>query len=78
MKSWKSIYDEWLKVHLSSETIFSNWNSVKDDEKYFLFHLKCSCHSQDIQILSWLFGHVAKRLDLKDKVNFKLDDVPAD
>ena len=29
------------------------------------------------KFFSWLFGHVAKRLDKKDKVNFKLYDVTA-
>ena len=29
------------------------------------------------KFLSWLFGHVAKRLDKKDKVNFKFYDVTA-
>ena len=29
------------------------------------------------KFLSWPFGHVSKRLDIKDKVNFKLYDVTA-
>ena len=29
------------------------------------------------KFLSWLFGHVVKRLDWKDKVNFKFHDVTA-
>ena len=29
------------------------------------------------KFLSWLFGHVAKRLDKKDKVNFKFYDAAA-
>ena len=29
------------------------------------------------KFLSWLFGHLAKRLDKKDKVNFKFYDVTA-
>ena len=29
------------------------------------------------KLLSWHFGHVAKRLDKKDKVNFKFFDVTA-
>ena len=29
------------------------------------------------KFLSWLFGHVKKRLDKKDKVNFKFYDVTA-
>ena len=30
-----------------------------------------------VKFLSWIFGHVSKRLDKKNKVNFKLDDVTA-
>ena len=39
-------------------------------------HLKISFHSQD-KFLSSFFGHVAKRLDEKDKVNFKFYDITA-
>ena len=47
----------------------------KKKEMYFtlnaLFVLKI------FKFLSWLFGHVEKRLHLKDKVYFKIDDVTA-
>ena len=33
---------------LKSETIFGICKPLKNDEKYFLFHLKSSFHSQDI------------------------------
>ena len=33
---------------LRFETNFGNWKSFKNDEKYFLFHLKSSFRSQDI------------------------------
>ena len=39
--------------------------------KKVLFFLKL------FKFLSWLFGHVAKQLDKKDKVNFKFYDVTA-
>ena len=42
--------------------LFGNWKSFKNGEKCFLFHLKSSFHSRAV-FLSWLFGHVAKRLD---------------
>ena len=45
------------------ETIFGNWKPFKSDEKCFLFHFKDSIRSQDIYVLSWLFGHKEKRLD---------------
>ena len=42
------------------------------------FHVKRSFRFQDIfKFLSWLFGHVTKQPDKKDKVNFKFYDVPA-
>ena len=40
-------------------------NPLKNDEKCFLYH----------QGLSWLFGHVSKRIGQKDKVNFKFHDI---
>ena len=45
-----------IKIHynfswrrtLKSETIFGNWKPFKNDEKYFLLHLKSSSFSLDI------------------------------
>ena len=37
-----------VRCTLRSETIFGNWKLFKNNEKYFLFHLKSSFHSQDI------------------------------
>ena len=63
---------------LRSETIFGNWNPFKNDEKCFLFYLKSFFFVLQIfRFFFWLFGHVAKRLDQKDKVNFKFYDVTA-
>ena len=45
---------------------------LKIMKKVFLFHLESSFHSQDIKFLFWLFGHVAKQLDKKDKVKREL------
>ena len=45
-------------------------------KKSFLFHLKVSFRSQDINFFVVNFGHVEKRLDSKD-VNFKIYDVTA-
>ena len=41
------------------------------------FTLKALFVLKIFKFLSWLFGHVAKRLDKKDKVNFKFYDVTA-
>ena len=37
-----------LSLSLRSEAIFDNRKPFKNDEKYFLFHLKSSFRSQDI------------------------------
>ena len=41
----------------------------------FYFTLKAPFVLKTFKFLSWLFGHVGKRLDQKDKVNFKIFDV---
>ena len=41
----------------------------------FYFTSKVLCVFKIFMILSSLVGHVAKRLDMKDKVNFKFYDV---
>ena len=66
-----------IKGALSGTRQFSTGESplkVMKNAFYFknaLFFLKIS------KFLSWLFGYVAKRLDKKDKVNFKFYDVIA-
>ena len=37
-----------IKGTLRSETTFGNWKPFKNDEKWFLFHLKSSSRSRDI------------------------------
>ena len=39
------------------------------------FTLKALVVLKIFKILSWHFGHVGKRFDLNDKVNFKIYDV---
>ena len=41
----------------------------------FYFTLKALFVLKIFKISSWLFSHVEKRLDKKDKVSFKIDDV---
>ena len=43
----------------------------------FYFNSKALFVLKVFKFLSWLFGHAAKRLDKKDKVNFKFYDVTA-
>ena len=62
---------------LRSETIFSYWKPFKNDEKCFYFTSKALFILKVSKSLFWLFGHVAKWLDKKDKVNFKFYDITA-
>ena len=41
------------------------------------FTLKALFVLKIFKFLSWLFGHVAKRLDKKDMVEFKFNDITA-
>ena len=43
----------------------------------FYFNSKALFVLNVFKFLSWLFGHAAKQLDKKDKVNFKFYDVTA-
>ena len=44
-------------------------------ENAFYFILKVLFVLKIFKFLSWLFGHVEKQLDQKDKVNLKIFDV---
>ena len=46
-------------------------------KKAFYFTSKAPFVLKIFKFLSWLFGHVAKRLDKKDKLSFKVYDVTA-
>ena len=50
---------------LNSETIFDIGKLFKNDNKYFLFHLKISFRSKDFQIFVLNCGHVEKRFHKK-------------
>ena len=59
-----------------SETIFGSWKPFKNDKKcFFYFTSKSLFVLKIIKFLSWFIGHVAKRLDKKDRVNFKFYDL---
>ena len=57
-----------LKQFLATESSLN-----KNDENAFYFTSKAAFVLKIFMFLSWLFGHVAKRLVKKDKVNFKYD-----
>ena len=51
-----------LKAHCQVWDNFCNWKPFKSDEKCFLFHLKSSLRSQDIQVFvlkSWSYSKTA-------------------
>ena len=61
-----------------SETIFRNWKRLQNDEKYFLFYLKSSFSSEDIEVFFFTFWSCLLHLFRKnDKVNFKFYEVTA-
>ena len=59
------------KGTLRSETILATKISLKIMRNAFYFTSKALFILKIFKLLSWLFGHVAKHLDDKDKVNFK-------
>ena len=67
-----------LKVHFQ---VWDNFWQLKALWKLwkilFISPQKIFLFSRYLKFLSWLFGHVAKLLDKKDKVNFKFYDVTA-
>ena len=65
-----------VRFSLSKNLLCSlSWKHFKNDENCFLFYLKSSFCSQDIQIFVLAFlGHVDKK-GLKDKVNIKIYEV---
>ena len=50
-------------------------SSLKITKNAFYFTLKALFVLKIFKFLSWLFGHVEKRLDYKAKVNFKIYDI---
>ena len=63
-----------LKVTLRSETIFGSFKMMKNS---FCFTLKALFVLKIFKYVSCLFGHLAKRLNKKDKVSFKFCGVTA-
>ena len=67
-----------LKSVLSSVRQFlASESPLKMMENAFYFTSKAFFVLKIFKSLSWFFGHVAKRLDRKDKVNFKFYDFTA-
>ena len=80
LKDWKSLplVSQELKGALSGLTQFlATESSLEMMKNGFYFTSKALFVLKIFKFLFWLFGHVSKRLDLKDKVNFKFYDVLA-
>ena len=54
---------------------FATESPLKMMKNTFYFMLKSFFVLKIFRFLSWHFGHVRRRLDEKDKVNFKIYDV---
>ena len=65
------INDDSLKDTLSGQR---QYLVAENPVNAFYFTSKALFVLKVFRFLSWLFGHVAKRLDKKDKVNFKIYD----
>ena len=65
-----------FKGALSSlRQLFTTESALKMMKNAFYFTSKALCVLKIFKLLSWLFGHVARRLDKKDKVDLKFYDV---
>ena len=60
---------------LTSDIIFDIWKAFKNMKNAFYFTAKTIFVLKILKFLSWIFGHVEKRIDLKYNVNFRIDDV---
>ena len=58
-----------------SDIIFDIWKAFKNMKNAFYFTAKAIFVLKILKFLSWIFGHVEKRLDLKHNVNFRIYDV---
>ena len=67
----------YLNAHSQVSDNIWQLKDFKNDEKCFLFHIKALFVVKICKFLSWLFDHVEKRLDSKNKINFKIYDVTA-
>ena len=58
-----------------SETIFGNSRPFKKMKNVFYFTIKALLVIQIFKFFPLIFGHAGKRLEQKNKVNFKIYDV---
>ena len=67
-----------IKQHLRLRQFLANESPLKMIKNAFYFTSKALFVLKIFKFLSWLFGHVAKRLDKKDQVNLKLASQPGE
>ena len=73
---WLTYYQEIVKDARSGLTqILATESSLKMMKNAFYFPLKVLFVLKILEFLSWIFVHVKKELDMKDKVNCKIYDV---
>ena len=79
----KPILSKITKEKLNTDSLLSRklfyllqWKPFKMMKVVFYFNLKSSSHSQDIDFFLDFLVMQQKRLDEKDKINFKIYDVP--
>ena len=66
-----------IKGALSSLRQFLETESpLEIKKKAFYFTLRALFVLKIFKFLSWIFGHIEKRIDKTDKVNFKTGDIP--
>ena len=71
----KPVFWNHYYLPLRSWQFLATESPLKMMKNPFYFTLKALCIFKIFKFLSWLLGHVEKRLDQKDKVNSKIYDV---
>ena len=70
-------FTKFSKAHSHVWDCYGNWNPFKINMKCFLFQLKSSFCSKDIEVFVLIFRSCRKTAWLKDKFNFKFYKVTA-
>ena len=74
-RSFRLNFEKFFMMHSQVWDKFRQLKSLKMIKKSFYFALKSLFILKVFKVLSWLFGHVEKRLDYKDNVDFEIYDV---
>ena len=74
-KTWRFITFNFKDVLSGLKQFLATESPLKVMKNAFYFTLKALFVLKIYKFLSWLFGHVKKRVDEKGKVNFRIFDV---